>query len=156
MDLFPVISPVITVALDSLQTILGNLDIHASRRDFWLEIPAFREIVKDVEAIFNEDYGSTLITPALVKLLSNETQVSNETPTTFIVHGVNDEAVPVGNALIYATALSESRVLYELHCPQYGPHGFAMGEPGTPTDWRPAAALWLQTTTKALLQHPTR
>ena len=71
MDLFPVISPVITVALDSLQMILGNLDIHASRRDFWLEIPAFREIVKDVEAIFNEDYGSTLITPALVKLLEN-------------------------------------------------------------------------------------
>ena len=83
---------------------------------------------------------------ALIDNLSNERQVNSDTPTSFIMHGVNDQTVPVGNALLYATALTESRVPYELHCIQDAPHGIGMGEPGTPTDWRPACTAWLQTT----------
>jgi len=88
---------------------------------------------------------------ALIDNLSNELQVTSETPTTFLVHGVNDELVSVQNSLIYAKALSESHVPFELHCPQDGPHGFVMGEPGTPTDWLPAGKVWILATIQDIL-----
>lgn len=81
--------------------------------------------------------------PALVDALSNEKRVSLDTPPTFLVHGVDDTIVPVGNSLAYATALAEHRVPFELHCIEHGPHGFGMGTPGSPQDWRPDAARWL-------------
>ena len=81
--------------------------------------------------------------PKLVDALSNEERVSLETPPTFLVHGVDDAVVPVGNSLAYATALAGHRVPFELHCPEHGPHGFGMGASGSPQDWRPAAARWL-------------
>ncbi len=79
----------------------------------------------------------------LVDALSNQDRVSLDTPPAFIVHGVDDTVVPVGNALAYATALAEHRVPFELHAIEKGPHGFGMGEPGSPQDWRPWAARWL-------------
>ena len=83
--------------------------------------------------------------PKLVDALSNEDRVSLETPTTFLVHGVDDTVVPVGNSLAYARALADHRVPFELRCPEHGPHGFGMGTPGSPQDWRPEAARWLST-----------
>lgn len=81
--------------------------------------------------------------PYLVDALSNEDRVSLDTPPTFLVHGVDDTVVPVGNALAYATALAEHRVPFELHAIAHGPHGFGLGTPGSPQDWRPQAARWL-------------
>ncbi len=81
--------------------------------------------------------------PKLVDALSNETRVSLDTPPSFLVHGVDDTVVPVGNSLAYAMALADHRVPFELHCIEHGPHGFGMGAPGSPQDWRPWAARWL-------------
>jgi len=41
-------------------------------------------------------------TPELVALLSNEEQVTKETPPTFLVHTMTDTAVPVENSIRYA------------------------------------------------------
>ena len=79
----------------------------------------------------------------LVDSLSNEDRVSLDTPPTFFVHGVDDTVVPVGNSLAYATALAEHHVPFELHCIEHGPHGFGMGAPGSPQDWRTTARRWL-------------
>ncbi|KAH7097778.1 esterase [Auriculariales sp. MPI-PUGE-AT-0066] len=81
--------------------------------------------------------------PALVDDLSNETRVTKDTPPTFIVHGVDDATVSVGNSFAYATALLQCRVPFEIHCPQHMPHEVGLGDPGTPMDWRHAAAVWL-------------
>ncbi len=79
----------------------------------------------------------------LVDALSNEDRVSLDTPPAFIVHGVDDTVVPVGNALAYATALAAHRVPFELHALAHGQHGFGLGAAGSPQDWRPNAARWL-------------
>ncbi len=76
--------------------------------------------------------------------LSNEAAVSLDTPPSFIFHGADDEAVPIQNSLQYAKALADHRVPFELHVPQHGPHGFGMGEPGSPQDWRALCARWLE------------
>lgn len=81
--------------------------------------------------------------PYLVDALSNEDRVSLDTPPTFLVHGVDDTVVPIGNSLAYATALAEHRVPFELHAIEHGPHGFGLGATGSPQDWRPQAARWL-------------
>jgi len=46
--------------------------------------------------------------PELVKLLSNELQVTTETPPCFIWHTYEDTAVKIENSLEFAAALRES------------------------------------------------
>ncbi|HQJ54158.1 MAG TPA: alpha-L-fucosidase [Planctomycetota bacterium] len=65
--------------------------------------------------------------PALLGLLSNETQVTRETPPMFLVHTYDDAAVPVENSLLLAAALRKAGVPFELHLYERGPHGFGLG-----------------------------
>src|SRR6266496_253198 len=63
----------------------------------------------------------------LVALLSNEEQVTKETPPAFLVHTANDTAVPVENSLRFAEALKKAGVPFELNIYERGPHGFGLG-----------------------------
>lgn len=79
----------------------------------------------------------------MVKLLSNEEQVTKQTPPTFLVHTANDIGVPVENSLRFADALRKAGVPFELHIYERGPHGFGLGGtnpvlsswPGRCADW---------------------
>lgn len=63
----------------------------------------------------------------LIKLYSNEFQVSAETPPTFIVHATDDNSVPVENSLLYYQALKNNKVATEMHIFPSGGHGFGLG-----------------------------
>jgi acetyl esterase/lipase len=63
----------------------------------------------------------------LVASLSNETQVSSETPPTFLVHTDADKAVPPENSLLFALALRKAKVPLELHIFEKGAHGLGLG-----------------------------
>jgi len=65
--------------------------------------------------------------PELIKELSNELQVTKDTPPCFIFHTYDDQAVPVENSLQFAAALSRCKVPYELHIYQHGAHGMGLG-----------------------------
>jgi dipeptidyl aminopeptidase/acylaminoacyl peptidase len=60
--------------------------------------------------------------------LSAELQVTVQTPPAFIWHTANDGGVPVENSLLYASALSNHRVLFDLHVYADGPHGVGLAE----------------------------
>jgi acetyl esterase/lipase len=63
----------------------------------------------------------------LIALLSNERRVTGETPPTFIFHTVEDQAVPVENALKFFSALRAHGVnSSELHVYQTGRHGVGL------------------------------
>lgn len=62
----------------------------------------------------------------LVTLMSNELQVTAETPPAFIVHSGDDDAVPVFNSLLYYSALFDKKVPAELHVFERGGHGYGM------------------------------
>ncbi len=90
-------------------------------------------------------------TPELVALLSNEEQVTKETPPAFVVHTVNDAGVPVENSLTFVSALRRAGVPFELHLYERGPHGFGLGtvrqnRPADPilSTWPAHAADWLR------------
>ena len=60
---------------------------------------------------------------ALQAIFSLENQVRGDLPPFFIWHTVADQAVPVENSLLLASALTENHVPYELHLFTHGGHG---------------------------------
>jgi acetyl esterase/lipase len=81
----------------------------------------------------------------LVALLSNEEQVTKETPPAFLVHTANDTTVRVENSLRFAEALKKAGVPFELNVYERGPHGFGLGgkDPILST-WPQRCAEWLR------------
>jgi len=61
--------------------------------------------------------------PALVKSLSAETQVTRETPPTFLFATTEDKTVPVVNSVMFYEALVKAGVPAEMHIFQHGAHG---------------------------------
>jgi acetyl esterase/lipase len=63
----------------------------------------------------------------LIDFLSNEKQVTSDTPPTFLFHTVEDMAVPVENSLMFAEALRKHGVSFDLHIYEKGRHGIGLG-----------------------------
>ncbi|MGO8718513.1 MAG: alpha/beta hydrolase [Acidobacteriaceae bacterium] len=66
--------------------------------------------------------------PMLENELSNETQVTPQTPPTFLFSTTNDEAVPVMNSVLFYEALLHAGVPAELHIFEQGHHGSGLGQ----------------------------
>jgi acetyl esterase/lipase len=83
--------------------------------------------------------------PKLVRLLSNETQVTAQTPPAFLVHTFDDRTVPVQNSLLFYDALQRAGVAAELHVFDHGPHGFGLA-PADPvlSAWPGLAEAWMR------------
>ncbi len=64
--------------------------------------------------------------PGLVRLLSNELQVTRQTPPTFLFHTNADTGVPPENSVLYYMALRKAGVPAELHIYETGPHGVGL------------------------------
>ena len=73
----------------------------------------------------------------LVEEMSNELQVTKDTPTTFLVHSSDDSGVPVENSINFYLALRKAGVDAEMHIYKKGGHGYGMLP-----NRGPAAELW--------------
>lgn len=81
----------------------------------------------------------------LVELLSNEKQVTPQTPPCFIWHTWKDNAVKVENSLDFANALEQNGVPFDLHVYQEGKHGIGLGkDPANPHPWAAECIDWLR------------
>ncbi|MFC0772157.1 alpha/beta hydrolase-fold protein [Terrimonas alba] len=81
----------------------------------------------------------------LVQYFSNESQVNSHTPPAFLIHSIDDDAVPVANSIHYAMALHQNNIPCELHLYQTGKHGYGMGRStNTETTWTGACEKWLK------------
>lgn len=73
--------------------------------------------------------------------------VDERTSPAFIWHTATDTCVPVMNSILYAAALSEHKIPFELHIFPYGPHGLSICNKETwvnnPEYDSPYAAQWL-------------
>ncbi len=63
----------------------------------------------------------------LAESLSNETQVTAQTPPTFLFHTAEDNAVPVENSIEFFLALRKAGVPAEMHVYEKGRHGLGLG-----------------------------
>jgi acetyl esterase/lipase len=85
--------------------------------------------------------------PDLIELLSNEKQVTKETPPCFIWHTWEDGAVKVENSLDFAAALRKAGVPFDLHVYQKGGHGMGLGggrAGGVTHPWAADCLYWLK------------
>jgi len=81
--------------------------------------------------------------PELADLLSNEKQVTAETPQAFVCHSVKDSAVPVTNSRMYVGSLRRCAVPVEyLELPE-GEHGLGCGKGPIWPVWQKACLQWL-------------
>ena len=80
---------------------------------------------------------------ALMKLLSNELQVTPQSPPTFLFHTDEDTGVPPENSVLFYLALRKAKVPAEMHIYQKGRHGVGLAQadpvlsswPARLTDW---------------------
>lgn len=63
----------------------------------------------------------------MIENLSNERQVTKQTPPTFLAHTNEDTGVPPENSLLFAMALRKAGVPFELHLFEKGQHGLGLG-----------------------------
>jgi acetyl esterase/lipase len=83
--------------------------------------------------------------PKLVENLSNEKQVTAETPPTFLFHTDADSGVLPENSVLFYLALRKAKVPAELHIYQRGPHGVGLA----PRDqilstWKDRLQAWMK------------
>jgi len=84
--------------------------------------------------------------PQLLELLSNEKQVTPQTPPTFLFHTTADQGVPPENSILFYLALRKAGVPAEMHIYERGKHGVGLA-PSDPvlSTWAGRLADWLKT-----------
>jgi acetyl esterase/lipase len=81
----------------------------------------------------------------LTQSLSNETQVTDKTPPTFLVHTTEDNAVPPENSIAFYLALRKAKVPAEIHVYEKGRHGLGLGKKGRAfASWPGRCRDWLR------------
>lgn len=81
--------------------------------------------------------------PELVRLFSNETQVTRETPPAFLVHAQDDKTVPPENSRSFVAALKKNGVPAEyLELPSGG-HGLNGNKGPLWEQWKAQSLKWL-------------
>ncbi|HWR51997.1 MAG TPA: alpha/beta hydrolase [Bryobacteraceae bacterium] len=83
--------------------------------------------------------------PKLVDLLSNEKQVTAQTPPTFLFHTSDDPGVPVENSVHFYLALRKAGVPAEMHLYEHGRHGVGLA-PADPvlSSWGERLTDWMR------------
>lgn len=82
----------------------------------------------------------------LVQSLSNELQVTAQTPPTFLFHTNEDSGVPPENSILFYMALRKAGVPAELHIYERGRHGVGLASTdATLSSWPARLADWFRT-----------
>ena len=85
--------------------------------------------------------------PELVNLLSNELQVTTNTPPCFLWTTFEDKTVPMENTMLFAEALRKNQVPFALHIYQKGGHGMGLKDKppfANPHPWANECLFWLK------------
>lgn len=81
----------------------------------------------------------------LLSHLSNETQITEDTPPTFIWHTADDASVDVENSLMFAAGLSRYKIPFGLHVFQSGRHGLGLAKDHPEAKaWTSLCETWLR------------
>ena len=93
--------------------------------------------------------GKLESSPDRVAYYSNELQVSDQTPPTFLVHSENDKTVPVENSISYYLACLKNNVPTEMHLYPTGGHGYGLrtAKFGSLSTWPDDCKAWLMALT---------
>jgi len=84
-------------------------------------------------------------TSEMIQKYSNELQITSYTPSTFIVHAMNDSTVKVQNSLLFYNALADKKINASIHVFPQGGHGIRLDDnPGSTDLWMNLLEAWLK------------
>lgn len=135
---------VTTVETHFQQTALKNRGNISLRPDF---VVAVYPVVSFADSLTHLQSRNNLIgpdiTPEKIKTFSNELQVTDRTPPTFIVAAVDDDVVKVKNSLYLEAALRQHRVPVDLFLYVKGGHGFGVHNKTAEVQWTEPCIQWI-------------
>lgn len=92
-----------------------------------------------VSNLLGDDYE-----PKLAEFLSNEKQVTGQTPQAFLVHARDDNIVPFEHSVDFYMAMQRAGVGGQLHIFEKGGHGFGLGKATGPVkSWPDLCKDWI-------------
>lgn len=131
-----------TLATHFNKSYIDNPDQVGLRPDFL--ILAYPAISMDAKITHMDSRKALLGTnprDELVRMFSNELQVTSETPPTLLLHASDDRLVDVDNSILFYESLRHAGVPVEAHLYEKGQHGLFL----MPRDrWQAAIFDWLQ------------
>ncbi len=133
-----------TLSTHFLKAVIDNVDSISLRPDFSiLGYP-----VVTMGAFTHKGSKENLLgknpTEAQVKEYSNELQVTQNTPPTFLFLANDDKSVPSENSANYMLALKKHGVPVEAHFYKAGGHGFGLNNKTTKENWFLTMMDWMQ------------
>lgn len=137
----------------TLGTHLADISAIGDELDKYNFKPAFMLLVSAVisfnDNIMHKGSRDQLIgkspSPEMIKLYSNENQVSKQTPPALLIHGNDDKAVPPLNSIVFYQALYAAGVSSSLHIFPSGGHGYTVNmKSGSAVMWPHIAIEWLK------------
>ena len=122
----------------------------SARPDFLILI---YPVISMMDDIANKGSRNNLIganpTTDLIQTYSNELRVTKSTPPTFLIHSMDDQAVPVANSLRFYQALIKHDVPVEMHLFPHGGHGYSLAlDHGHLSQWPELLNQWLSSVTE--------
>ena len=78
-----------------------------------------------------------------IKYFSNEFQVTDRTPPTYLTHSGDDSVVDIDNSIVFYNALRHHNVPAEMHLYPKGDHGFVFNVPND--EWMSLLFTWMKT-----------
>jgi acetyl esterase/lipase len=133
-----------TLATHFNKALISNTEKTNLRPDFLILV---YPVISMQDSLTHQDSRHNLLgkTPskAIVDEFSNELQVSDNTPPSYITHAGDDKLVDVDNSIVFYEKLRHHNVAAELHLYPKGGHGFVLAQ--RPEVWIAPIVKWMQT-----------
>ena len=130
-----------TAATHFQKTVIDNANNTNLRPDFQIVV---YPVISMKDSLTHRDSRRSLLgrnpSNEQINEYSNELQVTNNTPPTYITHAADDKTVDVDNSIAYFEGLRHHNVDVEMHIYPKGGHGFIFRQP----DWIEPLLLWMK------------
>lgn len=134
-----------TVGTHFSKTVLENSKNMSLRPDFLVLI---YPVISFADSLTHLRSRKNLIGPDYtaeqIREYSNELQVTDSTPPTYITHGIDDDVVKVENSLYFEAALLQHHVPVQLFLYEKGQHGYGANNPQAQVQWIDDCINWIK------------
>lgn len=125
-------------------TLLSNPEGTSLRPDFMALIyPVISFADSLTHSVSRQNLIGPDLSPGRISYYSNELQVTDDTPPTYITHGIDDKLVKVTNSLYFSAALRQHHVPVELFLYEKGKHGYGVDNKQAKVQWIDDCIQWI-------------
>jgi len=130
--------------IDDASAIGDSLSNYSFRPDFMLLVSPVISMGEYAHTGSRDNLLGNNPPSELIDKYSNELQVTDKTPPTFLVHAENDPTVSPENSILFFNALRQKKVSASIHIFPQGGHAIGLqSNPGSTSLWKDICVKWL-------------